>query len=105
VEQFRRYSDPPIACLTGDKAPDLVLIDGRFRIACALKALSILQDTTGWTLAIDDYTGRHAYRAITEFAHIDEIVAGRIAVIHSVKHHDPEELDESIRHYETLLHQ
>jgi hypothetical protein len=81
-----------------------VFIDGRFRIACALKALCILQDSTGWTLAVDDYPGRHGYEAIAEFANIDEIVAGRIAVIHSVKDHDPEELDERIRHYETVLH-
>ncbi len=103
VEQFRRYSDPPIACLTGDKAPDFVLIDGRFRTACALKALCILQDAPDWTLAINNYPGRHAHPPITEFANIDEVVGGRIAVIHSVKDHDPEELDERIRHYETVL--
>lgn len=103
VEQFRRYSDPPTTCFTDDEAPDLVLVDGRFRIACALKALCILQDETNWTLAIDDYTDRPAYRVITEFAEVDEVVAGRIAVIHAAKDFDPEELDERIRYYETVL--
>lgn len=103
VEQFRRYSDPPTACLNSDKAPDFVFVDGQFRTACALKALCIVQDAPEWTLAINNYPGRRAYAAIAPFANIDDVIDGRVAVVRSVKDHDPEELDERIRYYETVL--
>ena len=44
VAKFRRYSDPPPQCFEDGTLPDLVLVDGRFRVACALKALRMLQN-------------------------------------------------------------
>ena len=37
LEQFRHYSDPPPECFEGGLLPDLVLVDGRFRVGVRLK--------------------------------------------------------------------
>jgi len=102
VEQFRRYSDPPTICRSGGTLPDLVLVDGRFRVACALKALRMLQNERGWTIAIDDYADRPHYNAIADFAEIDCFIAGRIAVLTTPKPISVEALDSAIRRYETV---
>lgn len=46
-------------------APDLILIDGRFRPACLLTAL--LRCETPVTVLFDDYAGRAAYRTVERF--------------------------------------
>ncbi|MDF2582095.1 MAG: hypothetical protein K0R33_738 [Mycobacterium sp.] len=102
LEQFRRYSDPPAECSRGENVPDLVLVDGRFRVACALKALRMLQGRQNWTLAIDDYVPRDRYHVVAEFAEIDEFVSDRIAVIHSTKNFSQDDIDARIREYETV---
>lgn len=101
LDQFRRYSDPPAPCFNGGTTPDLVLVDGRFRVACALKALRMLQGRQGWTLAVDDFVPRRQYHVIADFAEVDEYVADRIAVFHSTKDFSIEEIDARIREFET----
>jgi hypothetical protein len=61
--------------LLGSDIPDMILIDGRMRVACALE--SLLHVTTQTRLLIDDYIGRR-YEVIERFA---ELVAlhGRMA--------------------------
>jgi hypothetical protein len=101
LEKFRRYSDPPPECLEGGRTPDFVLVDGRFRVACVLKAIRMLQHERGWTIAMDDYGDRPHYGVIgEEFANIDRLVGGRMAVITSLKEFSPEQLDAAIRKYE-----
>ncbi|MBL4916347.1 hypothetical protein [Szabonella alba] len=46
--------------------PDVVLVDGRFRIGCFLAVL--MRITRPVTLLFDDYTGRASYRAVEDFA-------------------------------------
>lgn len=58
------------------KAPDLVLVDGRFRVACVLTAL--LRTETPLTLLFDDYIGRQAYHEIEQFVQPVE-TRGRMA--------------------------
>jgi hypothetical protein len=103
LEKYRRYSDPPAECLDGGRKPDLVLVDGRFRIACVLKALRNLQHDSGWTVAMDDYDYRPYYQeVIPKFGKIDRLVGGRVAVMTSLADgFSAEDLDEAIRHYET----
>jgi len=73
--KFATYSDvPPMAQL-----PDLVLIDGRFRVACALKCIKALRDQSDWTIVVDDYIDRPKYHIIEQFAQLQEMV-GRMAV-------------------------
>jgi hypothetical protein len=101
LEKFRRYSDPPPACFEGGLTPDLVLVDGRFRVACVLKSLRMLQSKRGSTIAIDDYGDRPHYHELADLAEIDRLVNGRMAVITSAKAVSPELLDSAIRKYET----
>ncbi len=101
LDQFRRYSDPPAPSFSNGTTPDLVLIDGRFRVACALKSLRMLQGREGWTLAVDDYVPRGHYHVIADFAEVDEYVADRIAVFHSTKNFSASEIDDCIRELET----
>ena len=51
-------------------APDLVLIDGRFRVACFLQ--SLLAAAPGTRLLFDDYFGRPHYRLVEEFTPVAE---------------------------------
>lgn len=57
--------------------PDLVLIDGRFRVACFLNCL--LKSPIGTVIIFDDYTNRPEYHLVEEFIDITESY-GRQAV-------------------------
>lgn len=48
-----------------DEKPDLVLIDGRFRVACFLS--SLIHADAGTIIIFDDYTNRPHYRIVEEF--------------------------------------
>ena len=56
------------------KFPDLILIDGRFRVACALKAIKSLKNQDNWVIIVDDYLGREEYKIIEEFSNLDAII-------------------------------
>lgn len=103
LEKFRRYSDPPPQSFEGGRAPDLVLVDGRFRVACVLKTLRALRNERGWTIAMDDYGDRPHFHVVSEFAEIDQLVNDRMAVITAAKPVSSELLDSAIRKYETEL--
>lgn len=65
-----RWADYPMApwrTFGPDFRSDLVLVDGRFRVACAL-AVVLDQPDIEWTLLVDDYMGRSHYEPIAEFA-------------------------------------
>ena len=72
--KWKRLPTAPWAVL-GSDVPDTILIDGRMRVACALK--SLLHVTGQTRLLIDDYTGRK-YEAIERFA-VLAAVRGRMA--------------------------
>ena len=71
--QIERYSDT-VGELCRLHCPDLVLIDGRFRIACALKAIKELVKYDDWILVVDDFIGRESYKIITEYAEIYRVI-------------------------------
>lgn len=98
---FRKYSDPPAACLSRRFVPDLVLIDGRFRVACALKMLRVLANEEHWTLVVDDYVNRPKYNIIANYARL-EFHVGRMAVFNGARDFQPEDLVAIIRHFETI---
>jgi hypothetical protein len=81
-ELFRRASDPPQECFDG-LLPDLVLIDGRFRVASAFKVFNMLGAQPGWTVIVDDYVERPQYHAIEDYAQME--LVGRMAVIQSAR--------------------
>jgi hypothetical protein len=58
--------------------PDLILIDGRFRVACVLESLLRLGPKSTCNILVDDYAGRPHYKSIEKFG---DLVAmhGRMA--------------------------
>lgn len=76
---FRRYHQ--YACDVWDRAwfkhPDVILIDGRFRVACLINA--ILRATKPMTVLFDDYRDRPGYHWVEGILKRREMV-GRMAV-------------------------
>jgi hypothetical protein len=66
--RFRDYAQSPWRHRA--MKPDLVLIDGRFRVACFLQ--SLLAAEPGTRLLIDDYTDRAQYHLVEEFCPIEQ---------------------------------
>jgi hypothetical protein len=50
--------------------PDLILVDGRFRVACVLESLLNLGDASPCTILLDDYVSRAEYAAVEEHAEL-----------------------------------
>lgn len=69
---MKRYSNPHWENLK--HFPDLILIDGRFRVACALKAIKSLKHKDNWVIIVDDYLGREEYKIIEEFSNLDAVL-------------------------------
>lgn len=83
ARKFRHYSDVPLGEFRG-ALPDLVLVDGRFRVACALKAMRALTPASGWTLVVDDYADRPHYHVLERFAQLRGRI-GRLAVFDGLR--------------------
>lgn len=73
VRKWSRYPKAPWSEL--NEAPDLILVDGRFRVACALESLLHAEPET--CILVDDYVGR-GYSKIEEFAEL-RATHGRMA--------------------------
>ncbi|KIN70656.1 putative O-linked N-acetylglucosamine transferase, SPINDLY family [Sulfitobacter noctilucae] len=75
---YQRYSLYPLSIWDKEdfKHPDVILVDGRFRVACALTAM--LKCTKKTTLLFDDYEGRKGYKVLEEFLEKEETV-GRMS--------------------------
>ena len=80
---YSDYSSFPVL----DEYPDLILIDGRFRVACALKALRSMKDVNDFILIVDDYKYRDYYSIISEFSTLIEMI-GIMAVFKGTKNTD-----------------
>ena len=72
-EHHHRFHKYPLSVwdLEGFRHPDLILIDGRFRVACALTAM--LRCTRKVTLLFDDYRDRKRYQVLEEFLDLKEM--------------------------------
>lgn len=64
---FHNYSDAG-QTLVDSLGTDLVLVDGRFRVACFLKSLKASKPQT--VIAIHDYTSRPGYHVVEGFADV-----------------------------------
>jgi len=75
---FRRYHHYPLSIWDEPtfNHPDVILIDGRFRVACALTAM--MKATRKTTLLFDDYENRPKYHVVEDFLQKEETV-GRMA--------------------------
>lgn len=64
---YKRYHLYPLSVwdLPDFKHPDVIMVDGRFRVACALTAM--LRCTRETVLLFDDYENRKSYWMVEEF--------------------------------------
>jgi hypothetical protein len=85
-----RYVTAPFGCLHGE-FPDLVLVDGRYRVACALETARRAQ-LAGATaeLVFDDYSERPFYHSVERFLGRPRLVA-RAALFNIPDSHIPED--------------
>ena len=86
--------------ITGGIDPEVVLIDGRFRVACAIKV--VLNMKSGpVVIIVDDYVGRPEYSAISSFlGNPIELVGGAAIFKASIPLKDIEYLRILLREYE-----
>jgi hypothetical protein len=79
LSKWRQYPDAPWTLIAEQKLPDLILIDGRFRVACALTCIKHMSRRAEMNLLIDDYVDRPFYHIVERFARLKTMV-GRMAV-------------------------
>ena len=91
----RRYVTAPFDCL-GDEFPDLVLVDGRYRVACALETArrAHLAGATA-ELVVDDYEGRPFYHDLPDYLGSPRLIAR--AAVFAVGDNDI--ADETVRRF------
>jgi protein O-GlcNAc transferase len=59
---------------------DFILIDGRFRVACCLKCLTIINDNC--IIAFDDFLNRHEYHIVLDYCDIiDNTTDNRLVIL------------------------
>lgn len=97
VAKWRNYPTAPWRVRGEDYRADLILVDGRFRVACAL-AVILHQPDENWTLLVDDYAGRTEYQPIGQFA---ELVAlhGRMAEFRPIADPSRSEAESAFEHF------
>ncbi|GAB3373448.1 hypothetical protein NCG89_07280 [Spongiibacter taiwanensis] len=101
LNRWRAYSEAPWRQTTAHN-PDLVLVDGRFRVASALCAIKHLSGhRKSWELLVDDYEyhGKYRYQAIEKFARLSGMV-GRMAVFVERPDIDRAALESAINHFQ-----
>ena len=81
--------------LHGNPTPDLVLIDGRFRVACSLVAAL---EAPSATLLIHDYTIRPYYKIIERFLEIEQTV-DTLVRCRRARHFDPRAAHRILKEY------
>lgn len=70
LERWTSYVLLPWRHLEPGALPDLVMIDGRFRVAAALTSCARLIDSPESRIAVDDYVGRNHYKSIEQYAQL-----------------------------------
>lgn len=92
LARWRAYPEAPWREMA--HKPDFVLIDGRFRAACALTAIKHL-GKGDWELWLDDYQGRDHYSVVERFA-VLERMSGVTAIFRARPGVDRAALDAAI---------
>jgi hypothetical protein len=80
VRRWEEYAKAPWRYFrTIGQQPDLILVDGRFRVACVLESLLSLSPLSETQILLDDYVERPEYEVIEQFAQVE--LVGRMAVV------------------------
>jgi hypothetical protein len=81
--RVRRWEDYPTAPWRYFRSiaqqPDLILVGGRFRVACVLESLLSLSPLSHTQILLDDYADRPHYQLVERFADLE--MAGRMAIL------------------------
>lgn len=84
VAAWTRYLEAPWARPElADRRPDVILVDGRFRVAAALTCLKHLEADGGSEILFDDYVDRPHYHEVEHFMPVVRTV-GRMAIFKPV---------------------
>jgi hypothetical protein len=117
ARSFREYSAPPQPPVDSFRSkhqynmtegnvylPDLILIDGKFRVACALKLLEYFRHYghTDYEIIVDDYVGREQYHIIEKFFEVEKKM-DEFAIFHHKSNIDHAKLLQTIMQFE-LIH-
>lgn len=82
LQRRSRFLDYASSLWHRDASPDVVLIDGRFRVLCFL--VSLLNAKSGTLIVFDDYVDRLHYRVVEEF--VEPIRVSRRQGLFEVRH-------------------
>jgi hypothetical protein len=96
--RWKRYPLAPWLNHDASFLPDLVLIDGRFRVACALTTIKHLTNKASFEILVDDYGDRPEYREIEKYAELSSM-HGRMAVFKAKPAVNLDEIDRAIDIY------
>lgn len=78
--------------------PDLIFIDGRFRVACVLESIMNLRDSSDCILALDDY--RPHYKSIEPFIKNKKLV-GKTLFFSKKRNNDLKEIKNAFSNFKT----
>lgn len=70
------------------REPDLIFVDGRFRVACVLESLLALSPESRCVILLDDFVGRANYEEVIPFSEGFELI-GRLAQFRKPRLFDP----------------
>ena len=82
-----------------EQQPDLILVDGRFRVACVLESLLNLSPLSNAQVLVDDYITRPHYHVVERFADLEMV--GRMAVLRPKRLWDRSEARRVLHDYRT----
>ena len=102
-KRWKRYALAPWLDRDAAFLPDLVLIDGRFRVACALTTIKYLTDKVPFEILVDDYRDRAEYREIEKYAELSSM-QGRMAVFKPKPAVNLDNIDQAIETYSLDYH-
>lgn len=99
LKKWHAYAGRPWWLIDANSPPDLILIDGRFRVATLLTCCANLPAGADTKILVDDYANRPHYHVMHEYARLDGL-CGRMAVFRPAPAASPK-LDRLIEEYST----
>ena len=100
IGNYWQYMSMPWECANKNSLkPDLILVDGRFRVACFLYSLLCAEINT--TILFDDYSERPEYFIVEKFCRLEKI-EGRMGVFKVTNDHKIPEICKNIAKYSVV---
>ena len=95
IKKAKKYVNDILEHFNKNKiVPDFILIDGRYRVLCALQLHNFFKDKEkSFTIIVDDYTLKPDYLILEKFFEIKKI--GRFGVLEKSKDQNPNKLIET----------